>query len=91
MKAKDLFGLLIRVVGLAGVIWGLFYVISAVYCFTGGQPAEGFTANDYLLAGIVTLVLGIYFLRGAPHVLRFAYPEPKEKKETEDESEKAAD
>lgn len=78
MKAKDVFGLVIRVLGVVGVLWGCFYLMSVIYYLMGVHP-EGYTLYHYLVAGVVTMALGIYFLRGAPHIVRFAYPENEKK------------
>jgi hypothetical protein len=73
MKARDIFGLILRVAGLIGAYYGGFYLMSSLYCLTGVPEREGFGARQYFLAGMVYMVVGLYFLRGAPHVLRFAY------------------
>jgi hypothetical protein len=75
MSAKDWFGLIVRVFGLAGTLWGFFYLMSVLYYLMGGHPTPGYTVYHYLLAAIVTLVPSVYFLRGAPHLIRFAYPD----------------
>ena len=46
---------------------------------------EGYTLYHYLVAGVVTLALGLYFLRGAPHIVRFAYPDDEKKAGGRDE------
>ena len=78
MKAKDIFGLVIRVLGVGGVLWGCSYLVSVVYYLMGVHP-EGYTLYHYLVAGVVTLAFGFYFLRGAPHIVRFAYPDDEKK------------
>ena len=73
MKAKDVFGLILRVVGLVCVSWGGFYLLSCFYILTGFPVQEGLGIKQYLLVGVPYLLVGLYFLRGAPHVLHFAY------------------
>ncbi len=73
MKAKEIFGLILRVVGLFGLLYGGFYLLSCLYILTGSPAREGFGLRQYFLAGVVYVLVGLYFLRGAPHLLRFAY------------------
>jgi hypothetical protein len=40
---------------------------------TGVPAREGFGAQQYFIAGVIYVAVGLYFLRGAPHLLRFAY------------------
>jgi len=51
-----------------------------------GVHPEGYTVYHYLVAGVVTLALGLYFLRGAPHIVRFAYPDDEKKDEERDDA-----
>ena len=78
MKEKHIFGLVVKVLGLAGVLWGCSYVVSVIYYLLGSHP-EGYTLYHYVVASVVTLALGLYFLRGAPHIVRFAYPDDEKK------------
>ena len=78
MNAKQAFGFVVRVLGLFGVLWGCSYLVSVVYFLMGSHP-EGYTLYHYVVASVVTLALGIYFLRGAPHIVRFAYPDDEKK------------
>ena len=76
MRAKEIFGLILRVVGLLGLLYGGFYLLSCVYCFTGVPERQGFGAQQYFVAGVVYVAVGLYFLRGAPHIFRLAYGPP---------------
>jgi hypothetical protein len=39
------------------------------------MEARGVGIAPYFLSGAVFLLLSIYLLRGAPHLVRFSYPE----------------
>jgi hypothetical protein len=85
MSARDAFGLILRVLGLLGVLWGIFYLGSIVYWLLGTR-VPGYTIYHYIAAAFLTLGVGLYLLRGAPHLVRFAFPEadaPKEAQENE--------
>lgn len=64
MKASELFGVAVRTVGLIS----LLYMIGGSFLLFGGSMAFGFLVRQILWAA-----LSIYLLRGAPHVVRFAY------------------
>lgn len=74
MNARDAFGLVIRILGLMSVLWGLAEFMSIVYLWMGAR-SQGYPGLVYIAAGVVLVVLGMYFLRGAPAIVRFAYPE----------------
>ena len=37
------------------------------------SPASGYAPSEYVFAGVILLIVGLYFLRGASHLVRFAY------------------
>jgi len=79
MKPSDVFGICIRILGLLGIIGGILYIIDAMYLLLSGQEQHaGFYAGEYILFGIILTVVALYFIRGAPHIVRFAYPKDKE-------------
>ncbi len=68
MKMKEIFALLIRIIG----VLGLAYVIrNTVNIVINGVPQPGIL----MLKEVAYLALGFYLVRGAPHLLKFAYPE----------------
>jgi hypothetical protein len=79
MKPSDVFGICIRVLGLFGIMLGIDYIYSGMHLLFGGQTQYGgFYAGEYILFGIILTVVALYFIRGAPHIVRFAYPKDKE-------------
>ena len=66
MTTEDLFGLALRLAGVIAVATAFQAIM-----FTLLGPI-GFSGS--LLWQIALLALGMYLLRGAPHVVRFAYP-----------------
>ena len=77
MKARDWFGLILRVLGLLMFAGGLLYASSTALAIFNPEQAAGYSWPSYLATGIVMLVAGLYFLRGAPHLERLAYPPDK--------------
>jgi hypothetical protein len=72
MSARDIFGVVVRVFGLSMTIYSL-WALATTLSLLG---VEGFDAPTawYFVTEIVSIALGIYFLRGAPVLLRFSYP-----------------
>jgi hypothetical protein len=69
MKSSDLFALAVRIVGLVSL---LYMIGSALMLFGASIPLF------LVVKEVVWLLVSIYLLRGAPHVVRFAYPERNE-------------
>ena len=68
MKTKETFALIIRVIGVLGIAYVIHNIVRSVL---GGSQA----AAIYYIIQVVYLCIGVYFLRGAPLVLNFAYPD----------------
>ena len=79
MKPSEVFGICIRVLGLCGIIAGILYIYSGIHLLFHGQDQyTGFYVKEYIILGIIVTIIAIYFIRGAPHIVRFAYPKDKE-------------
>ena len=66
MNSKELFGLFLRIVGVLGII---FIVRHAL------QSVPTCTASVYLIIKwVIGVLVGLYLIRGAPLLVRFAYP-----------------
>ncbi len=68
MKTKETFALLLRVIGVLGIA---YVVHNIVHSLLGGSQA----AIIYYVIQVVYMCIGVYFLRGAPLLLNFCYPE----------------
>jgi hypothetical protein len=73
MRAPDVFGIVIRVFGLALSLYCLWSLLSGIALALEGLGAS----TAFYLREIGGIVLGIYFLKGAPIVMRFSYPNEK--------------
>lgn len=82
MKAKHIFGVLVRLVGLLTVIVGLYQSLELfdipIGIILGDTRTFDFSQWKTYFAqvgwhSLLWLLLGLYLLRGAPHVIRFAY------------------
>lgn len=73
MKPKQAFGLSVRIVGLLLIIFGLVYFLSGiVLVFDPNFKPNLAPAWHYFLDGVVSILISLYLLRGAPHIINFA-------------------
>jgi hypothetical protein len=75
MKPRDLFGVGLRLLGVLFVVLGVVYGSSALITLLSPSVPSPYSAIAYAASGLVCLCVGLYFLRGAPLVMRFAYSE----------------
>ena len=80
MKAPDIFGIVIRVFGLAMTVYSLWSLVSSIAFALAGVDV---VSTWFFVSAIGGVVLGIYFLRGAPQVLSFFVLLTKDKQEGE--------
>lgn len=77
MGPKEYFGIAIRTIGILVLFASVMYLYSTLaILFVSGMP-HTYPLVSYLGAAGVALIVGLYFLRGAPHLIRFAYPPEK--------------
>jgi hypothetical protein len=70
----EIFGLIIRVTGLAIAVSGVINIFQGLIMMMGDISIRSFLE---LFFGVPALVIGIWFLRGAPWLLSFSYPQDK--------------
>jgi hypothetical protein len=80
MRVEDCFAVAVRVVGLVVFIYGLEWLLNSFLFRLGYFNYLDSSPGYYLIFGLAQVLVGLYLLRGAPHLLGFAYP-------TEDEDE----
>ena len=72
MTDKQIFGLVVRLVGLFLAIYALADFWTAVGCWIDSSGTHAFSGAVYLLAGLFSLPLGALLIRGL-WLVRFAY------------------
>lgn len=70
MKPSELFGVVIRTIGLLLLMSAVSQIIWAMVNMIGGGPGN---AAVMLLIGIPCFLVGSWFLRGAPILVSYAY------------------
>ena len=71
MRPSEVFGIVIRVFGLSMTVYSLWSLASSIALSFSGVDV---VSVWYVISAVAGLVLGIYFLKGAPLVLHFSYP-----------------
>jgi hypothetical protein len=72
MRPAELFGVVVRTIGLLVLLSAAWALVLATLAVAGGGPG----ANAMLLAGVPMFVVGWWMLRGgADALVRFAYPD----------------
>jgi len=74
MNVSEIFGLIIRCTGLALTLLGIHEVYRALIMVVQVISMRSFMP---LLFGIPMLLIGVWFLHGAPQLISFSYPENK--------------
>ncbi len=67
MKSKEVFALVVRIIGVLGIVSVVRHLTDDIT--VGGQPLTAI----YFVRKIIYLVLGLYFIWGAPQLVKFAY------------------
>jgi hypothetical protein len=68
MKTKEMFALVVRVIGVVCLVYLVRNMVN--HLIHGSLPGDAL----YLVTRIIYVVLGAYLIRGAPHLVKFAYP-----------------
>jgi hypothetical protein len=84
MKPKDVFGLVVRTVGLALVPWSLWYLMWAVLSVAHPEKQDGPYDWTWLFQGVVWGALALGLLYGAPYLVRFSYRDRSDDKSAGD-------
>ena len=74
MKARDIFGIVIRTVGVVLLLFGFWYLQFAVAHAFGLPQERSDDMVSYFMMGVATVLLGIVALRFARQIVSFSYP-----------------
>jgi hypothetical protein len=78
MKPPEVFGIFIRCAGLVIVFFSLSSLSQAVFMLVHNTTTGFLTL---LLFGILALIIGVWFIRGAPWLISFSYRQDSMKEE----------
>lgn len=74
---RECFGIAIRTIGILLLFGSVMYLYSAFAILVLNGMPHTYPLVSYAGASAVALIVGLYFLRGAPSLVNFAYPPPK--------------
>ena len=74
MRVEAWFALAIRVIGVMILLYGVGYLLDSLLFRLGYFNYLESTPAYYVIAGLSYIFLALYLIRGAPHLVRFAYP-----------------
>jgi hypothetical protein len=77
MTPRECFGIAIRTIGILLLFGSVMYLYSALAILVLNGMPHTYPLLSYVGASAVVLVIGLYFLRGAPSLINFAYPPTK--------------
>jgi hypothetical protein len=76
MRPPEAFGIILRILGLFMMVYCLWSLFLGIAIYSSSEVADLGMVWSFIIP-IVGIPLGLYLLRGAPHVLRFSYPSEK--------------
>jgi hypothetical protein len=74
MTARECFGVGVRLLGIVFLAVSVLYAYSTVVVLVEPRPQDSGVSN-YIGMTIICFVAGLYCLRGAPQLSKFAYPD----------------
>ena len=75
MDQRNFFQLAMRIAGLIVCLYGLEYFREYAAVQMGYWSLERTSPVLYFGSGAAFVIVGLYLLRGAPHFMRYAFPE----------------
>jgi hypothetical protein len=86
MKPQDIFGIIVRTLGLSLLFYALWYLAYGLASVAGYEAGDASDLRAYFLTGGIQLFAGFYLLRGAPGLMNIAYPASREETPSESDS-----
>lgn len=75
MTPTKVFGVVVRGVSLVLLVYSVWYLLYGAATMLGMEGTQTNWRASYFVSGGFCLSISLYFLRGAPHLVRFCYPE----------------
>jgi hypothetical protein len=86
MRLEDWFALAVRVIGVLIFLYGIGHLLDSFLFRLGYFNYPESSPGYYVIAKLSYVFVGLYLIRGAPQLVRFAYPikEDEEKADQQD-------
>jgi len=73
VKARDIFGLIVRLCGFALIAYGVVFIVFTLAKLVGLPSRTLYSTSEETVAAVIYIVTGIAFLLGAELLTRLAY------------------
>ena len=77
MSPAKIFGIVVRSLGLCLLVYSVWYLLYGIATIAGLQGEAAKYRIEFFISGGFLLFVSIYFLKGAPQLVKFCYPEEK--------------
>ena len=84
MRVEEWFSLALKVIGVVIFLYGSGYLLDGSLFHLGYFNYPESSPGYYGAAGLAYVIVGLYLMRGASSIVRFAYP-PEEEENNEEE------
>ena len=84
MKPREVFGLVVRLGGLYVLFYAGWYLVYGMSILVGVETESSDEMLSYFFDGAIFAIVALYFLRGAPHLMRFCYPKMSDEAQKDD-------
>jgi hypothetical protein len=88
MRVEEWFALALRVVGVVVLVYGVGYLLDSLLFHLGYFHYSESSAGYYVIAGAAFVFGGLGLIRGAPYLVRFAYPIEDDESDNEEDAER---
>lgn len=78
MRVEEWFALAVRVIGVVIFLYGIGYLLDGSLFHLGYFNYAESSPGYYGVAGLSYVIVGLYLMRGASSIVRFAYPPEEE-------------
>jgi len=85
MRVEEWFALALRIIGVVIFLFGVSFLIDGFLFRLGYFTYPESSPGYYLIAGLAHGVVGLYLMRGAASIVRFAYPPEEEENNLDEE------
>lgn len=83
MRPEEWFAVALRAIGVVVFLYGAGFLFDSALLSLGYFNQPDPSPSYYMIVGIFYVIVGLYLLKGAPHIVRFSYPREEEEEEEE--------
>jgi len=81
MKPSDIFGLIVRTLGVCLFLWSIWYFVFGLAEAVGLVTDTPGEKTSYFVTGVPGIIVAVVLMRCAPWFVRFSYPGDERKRD----------